>query len=75
MPVELGFQVRYPRLEPLLLIQEGEHDGPDGKGSRLPVRRWNAEGRRKLAHGASMNQECRIVKPLSRLVWPAYKGA
>ncbi len=75
MPFELGFQVRYPRLEPLLLIQEGEHDGPDGKGSRLPVRRWNAEGRRKLAHGASMNQECRIVKPLSRLVWSAYKGA
>jgi hypothetical protein len=62
MQLELGLEVSDLGLELLDLGQEGEHDRSDRRGSSLPVRRWNAERWRKLAHGASMKQTRRPVK-------------
>jgi hypothetical protein len=59
---ELGLEVSDLGLEVLELRKHREHNGLDGRGRSLPVRWGNAEGRCKLAHGASMKQSSPRVK-------------
>ena len=62
MLLELGLEVRDLGPELLELSEQREQDRSDGGRSSLPVRRGNAEGRRKLAHGTSMKQPSLAVK-------------
>ena len=64
--MRLPYQVRHACLQPLLLIEEREHDRPDRRRGRRPVGRGNAQGWRKLAHGYSMKQRSAPVKPKGR---------
>jgi hypothetical protein len=62
MLLELGLEIRDLGLELLELREQGEQDRSDGGRSSLPVRRGNAEGRRKLTHGTSLKQLSPPVK-------------
>ncbi len=62
MLLELGLEVGDLGLKMLELSEQREQERSDGGGSSLPVRRGNAEGRRKLTHGTSLKQLSPPVK-------------
>ena len=62
MLLELGLELNDLGLELLHVGKQSEDGRSNSGGSRLPVRWWNAEGRCKLAHGASMKEFRRPVK-------------
>ena len=66
MALQLVFKVSDTRLELLGLVEQGQHDRTDGGGSGVPVGWRNAQGRRKLAHSASMPDGASRVNPADR---------
>ncbi len=74
MPLALRFKVSDALMERLDLVEQGEYDGANGGGSGVPIRGWNAEGWRKLAHSARMQEETRLVNPSDLLAVPQSRG-
>ncbi len=75
MALELVFEVGDARLERLDLVEQGQHDGPDGGGRGDPIRGRNTEGRRKLVPAGSMRLAGGVVKLTGRPTLPAFLRA
>ncbi len=69
MARELGFEVGDTGLQGLDLVEQDEHDRPDGGRRRGPVRGRNSEGWHEIRHGGIMKQ------PRSRVKLPERSNA